>query len=191
MANGLNDERRVTSGVTRVGTDGDRGRMADRRFASQIRDIAQDRGLTGTRRRAATALAIAERNAPRSATAVSRPITTDSIRLLQEAVNNPRLRGGGRKALISGAAELAGRSDIAEDLTLGRGLRSVRVRPSRAQVSAEVDPFDEATSTIRGLQQRGLRQPLTQGLSRFNESNPLESGEETFQDDLFSYGGLY
>ena len=140
--------------------------------------------MTGTRRRAAVALAGVERNAPRSATAVSRPITTGSMRLLQEAVDNPRLRGGARKALIAGAAELGGRSDIAEDLTLGRGLRSVQVRPSQAQAvnADESDLVAEAGDRLRYLQQRGLRQPI----SRFNEANSLGSEEDMFQDDLFN-----
>ncbi len=192
MANGIDENRSSMSGTVRVGSGGNRERMADRRFANQIRDIAQDRGLMGTRRRAAIALATAERNAPRSATAVNRPVVNDSIRLLQEAVNNPRLSGGGRRALITGAAELGGRSDIAEDLTFGRGLRSVRLRPSARSaravgpVSEDLDPFDEAATALRSIQQRGLNNPMTQGLSRFNEFNPV-GGEETFQDDLLNY----
>lgn len=165
-----------------------RQRQIDRRFANQIRDISRDRGLTGTRRRAALALAGAERNAPRSPTAVNRPVVTDSIRLLQDAVNNPRLTGGGRRALITGAAELAGRSDIAEDLTFGRGLRSVRVRPTATTglggaVDDDFDAVQDAGSTLRQIQRRGLRQPPAQSLSRFNEFNSLDS-EDTFQDDL-------
>ncbi len=196
MANGIDDnEQQVRSATPYIGTGGNRQRMIDRQYANQIRDIAQDRGLMGTRRRAAVALAAAERNAPRNPASVNRPVVNESIRLLQEAVNNPRLTGGGRRALITGAAELGGRSDIAEDLTFGRGLRSVRLRQSPTSRALaddfSADDFSAVTQAgqeLRAIQDRGLRAnrgrraPL---LSDQNQINFFESSVgRDFVDDF-------
>ena len=190
----VSPQRNFVSGSSGVpgSNSGFRQRMLDRRFAQDIRNAATNRRFTGSQRRAAVALAKAERDAPRSPTAVNRPVVSQQIRLLRDAVNSPRLTGSGRRALVAGAAELAGREDLAEDLVFGRRNRggdfgSLRgFRGTRAQTSAEIDPLDEAAAGLRQIQARAPNR-LSQSLSRQNEFNPLSVGEETFQDDFLTF----
>ena len=200
MANGIDDPRFMpferaspatgfTSGESQSGTSrtGFRQRMIDRAFANEVRNIASNRRLGGSRREAALALAKARRDAPRAPGSVNRPVVTESMRLLQDAIRAPIGQGRRARVLTAGAAELAGRSDLAEDLTFS-GLRRGTVRfprdGGRRGRRTASSRLEEAAEQLRSIQ--GAAPRLGQRVSPTNQVNPVDIEDDVddeFDDD--------